>query len=183
MGQGNGRGLGLGNCRTMSDADLLSDDRCGTRICDWHHQPSGRLLALRLVGALNADVETCVGCGFPYQKVVEVAVRILRRIIEHALTKFPAVQVYMHEGNHDPAGSVWLRVMFAAALREEPASDDWYVAESLHRFRVRRELSGLPPWTPEQEGQVAALIRCEIFGDVGSYDSSRRALRALTQRR
>ena len=48
-----------------------------------------------------------------YQKVVEVAVRILRRIIEHALTKFPVVQVYMHEGNHDPAGSVWLRVMFA----------------------------------------------------------------------
>ena len=48
-----------------------------------------------------------------YQKVVEVAVRILRRIIEHALTKFPTVQVYMHEGNHDPAGSVWLRVMFA----------------------------------------------------------------------
>src|SRR5271166_3000518 len=48
-----------------------------------------------------------------YQKMVEVAVRILRRIIEHALRKFEHVQVYMHEGNHDPAGSVWLRVMFA----------------------------------------------------------------------
>jgi hypothetical protein len=48
-----------------------------------------------------------------YQKVVEVAVRILRRVIEHALTKHERVQVYMHEGNHDPAGSVWLRIMFA----------------------------------------------------------------------
>jgi hypothetical protein len=48
-----------------------------------------------------------------YQKVVEVAVRILRRIIEKALTKHKTVQVYMHEGNHDPAGSVWLRVLFA----------------------------------------------------------------------
>lgn len=48
-----------------------------------------------------------------YQKVVMVAVRILRRIIEKALTKHKRVQVYMHEGNHDPAGSVWLRVLFA----------------------------------------------------------------------
>lgn len=49
-----------------------------------------------------------------YQKIVEVAVRILRRIVEHALTKHKRVQVYMHEGNHDPAGSVWLRVLFSA---------------------------------------------------------------------
>ncbi len=48
-----------------------------------------------------------------YQKVVDAAVRILRRVIEHALTKHEKVQVYMIEGNHDPAGSVWLRVMFA----------------------------------------------------------------------
>lgn len=48
-----------------------------------------------------------------FQKMVEVSVRILRRIIEHALTKHRHVQVFMHEGNHDPAGSVWLRVMFA----------------------------------------------------------------------
>jgi hypothetical protein len=56
-----------------------------------------------------------------YQKVVEVAVRILRRIISHALTKFPKVQVYMHEGNHDPAGSVWLRVMFAQLFENNPS--------------------------------------------------------------
>ncbi len=55
-----------------------------------------------------------------YQKVVEVAVRVLRRIIAHALTKFPSVQVYMHEGNHDPAGSVWLRVMFSQLFAENP---------------------------------------------------------------
>lgn len=48
-----------------------------------------------------------------YQKVVEVAVRILRRVIERMLQKHALVKVYMHEGNHDPAGSVWLRVMFA----------------------------------------------------------------------
>lgn len=55
-----------------------------------------------------------------YQKVVEVAVRILRRVVEAALKKHPVVQVYMHEGNHDPAGSVWLRVMMAQLYANEP---------------------------------------------------------------
>jgi hypothetical protein len=55
-----------------------------------------------------------------YQKVVKVAVRILRRVIAHALTKHAIVYVYMHEGNHDMAGSVWLRIMFAALYENEP---------------------------------------------------------------
>ncbi len=55
-----------------------------------------------------------------YQKIVEVSVRILRRVISHALSKFPKVQVYMHEGNHDPAGSVWLRVMMAQLYANNP---------------------------------------------------------------
>lgn len=55
-----------------------------------------------------------------YQKVVEIAVRILRRIITKALEKHAHVQVYMHEGNHDPAGSVWLRVMFAQLYADNP---------------------------------------------------------------
>lgn len=55
-----------------------------------------------------------------YQKVVEVAVRILRRVVEYALTKHKRVQVYMHEGNHDEAGSVWLRVLFGALYEKNP---------------------------------------------------------------
>jgi hypothetical protein len=55
-----------------------------------------------------------------YQKMVEVAVRILRRVISAALAKHERVQVYMHEGNHDPAGSVWLRVMFAQLYADNP---------------------------------------------------------------
>jgi hypothetical protein len=55
-----------------------------------------------------------------YQKVVAVAVRILERVIAHMLTKHAAVQVYMMEGNHDPAGSVWLRIMFAKLFAGNP---------------------------------------------------------------
>lgn len=55
-----------------------------------------------------------------YQKVVEVAVRILRRVIDAALKKHAVVQVYMHEGNHDMSGSVWLRILFSALYENEP---------------------------------------------------------------
>lgn len=65
-----------------------------------------------------------------YQKMVEVAVRILCRVVDRMLIKHELVQVYMHEGNHDPAGSVWLRVMFARLYANEP--------------RVRVEMSPLP---------------------------------------
>lgn len=55
-----------------------------------------------------------------YQKVVEVAVRILRGVVELALLKHDTVLVYMHEGNHDMTGSVWLRVLFAALYANNP---------------------------------------------------------------
>lgn len=55
-----------------------------------------------------------------YQKMVEVAVRILRRIIEHALTRHEKVHVLMNEGNHDISGSVWLRVLFAQLYEKNP---------------------------------------------------------------
>lgn len=55
-----------------------------------------------------------------YQKMVEVAVRILRRVIDMALARHEEVFVEMHEGNHDPAGSVWLRVMFAQLYENNP---------------------------------------------------------------
>ena len=55
-----------------------------------------------------------------YQKMVQVAVKILRRVIEHALTKHAEVHVQMKEGNHDPAGSVWLRVLFSQLYEKNP---------------------------------------------------------------
>ena len=55
-----------------------------------------------------------------YQKVVVVAVTILRRVISAMLAKHRTVHVEMKEGNHDPAGSVWLRVMFAQLYANNP---------------------------------------------------------------
>jgi hypothetical protein len=55
-----------------------------------------------------------------YTKLVETAVRILRRVICMALEKHEKVVVLMAEGNHDMASSVWLRVMFKALFENEP---------------------------------------------------------------
>jgi hypothetical protein len=55
-----------------------------------------------------------------FSKVVSVAVRVLRRVVAMALAKHARVVVLLAEGNHDPASSIWLRVMFRALFENEP---------------------------------------------------------------
>lgn len=55
-----------------------------------------------------------------FEKLVAVAIRILRRVIDMALVKHQRVVVVLAEGNHDMASSVWLRVMFKAQYENEP---------------------------------------------------------------
>ncbi|WP_435633016.1 hypothetical protein [Carnimonas bestiolae] len=55
-----------------------------------------------------------------FGKVVEVAIRLLRRVIDLALATHDNVHVVMAEGNHDLASSVWLRKLFAALYEREP---------------------------------------------------------------
>lgn len=55
-----------------------------------------------------------------FGKIVEVAIRTLRRIIDLALTKHNHVHVIMAEGNHDLVSSIWLRKMFKALYENEP---------------------------------------------------------------
>lgn len=55
-----------------------------------------------------------------FEKVVKVAIRILRRVIDFALRHHEHVHVLMAEGNHDIASSVWLRQLFDALYENEP---------------------------------------------------------------
>lgn len=55
-----------------------------------------------------------------YEKMVRVAVRILRAVIDMALAKHKRVVVVMAEGNHDMASSVWLRHLFGLLYEKEP---------------------------------------------------------------
>lgn len=55
-----------------------------------------------------------------YQKLVRVAIRSLRRIIDMLLASHTCVHVINATGNHDLSGSVWLREMIAAVYENEP---------------------------------------------------------------
>lgn len=55
-----------------------------------------------------------------FAKVVQIAIRILRRVVDMALRKHKHVYLLLAEGNHDLASSIWLRAMFQALYEREP---------------------------------------------------------------
>lgn len=55
-----------------------------------------------------------------FSKIVQAAIRILRRVVDLALMRHERVVLVMAEGNHDLASSVWLRCMFKALYENEP---------------------------------------------------------------
>lgn len=54
-----------------------------------------------------------------YAKLVRVAVRVIRQIINMLAAKYEEVTVVWASGNHDPAGSIWMREMIAALYSDE----------------------------------------------------------------
>lgn len=55
-----------------------------------------------------------------FQKLVRVAIGVIRRITSMLLQKHQRVILLMAEGNHDLASSMWLRELFAALYESEP---------------------------------------------------------------
>lgn len=55
-----------------------------------------------------------------FEKLVGVAIRVLRRVVSILLTKHPRLHIIMAHANHDPASSVWLRAGFKAFYENEP---------------------------------------------------------------
>lgn len=70
-----------------------------------------------------------------FQKLVRVAIRATRRIVQQMLHKYDRVHLIMADANHDPAGAAWLREMFAAFYDDEPritvdnSADTYYCLE------------------------------------------------------
>lgn len=78
---------------------------------DWLHQDGLNAVTPTSGHLLDSDSR--------FSKIVAASIRILRRVIDTALTKHKKVIVLMAEGNHDMASSVWLRHMFAALYERE----------------------------------------------------------------
>lgn len=113
---------------------------------DWDLKIAEKLLLDSFMGmlALSPDAETCIlnvqgdflhsdglvpetpaskhilDTDGRFPKIVEAAIRVLRKVINAALAKHLFVRLVICEGNHDQDSSVWLRRMFAALYDEEP---------------------------------------------------------------
>lgn len=72
------------------------------------------------VAAVTPTSQHPVDADGRYSKVVQVAIRILRRVIQHALTKYEKVVFINCEGNHDLSSSIWLQELFKAVYENEP---------------------------------------------------------------
>jgi len=55
-----------------------------------------------------------------YDKVVQIAIRSLETLVGMMLQKYEVVHLINSPGNHDPAGSSWLRHAMAMRYRDEP---------------------------------------------------------------
>lgn len=55
-----------------------------------------------------------------FAKIVRVAIRVLRQVIDMLLTKHQNVHIIMADANHDPVSQIWLREWFAALYEKEP---------------------------------------------------------------
>jgi len=55
-----------------------------------------------------------------FSKIVGVAIRVIRRLIDYALAKHETVHLLICEGNHDESSSVLMRHLFQALYENEP---------------------------------------------------------------
>lgn len=102
-----------------------------------------------------------------FSKLVKVAIRVLRRIIDMALAKHEIVKVVIAEGNHDMASAIWLRHMFTALYENEPRVEivnselPYYVIEhgktmlGFHHGHIKK---------PDQVAPVFAAQYAPIWG-------------------
>jgi hypothetical protein len=80
----------------------------------------GDLLHYDSLEAVTPTSKHILDADSRFTKMVEVAVRVLRRVVDMLLAKHARVHLILAEGNHDMASSVWLRTMFKALYENEP---------------------------------------------------------------
>lgn len=108
-----------------------------------------------------------------FRKVVVVAIRVLRRIIDMALATHDSVHVVMAEGNHDMASSVWLQVMFAAIYENEPRLTVNESALPYYVFRHGAVMLGFHHGHMKRPGQGIALHFAAAYPEIWGATTKR----------
>jgi hypothetical protein len=101
------------------------------------------------------------------QKMIRVAIRIIRQVVRMLLEKHERVHIIMSDANHDEAGGSWLRELFAAIYEDEPrvtveTSPSTYVAVE-HGLTSLFYHHGHKKKVGEVDRVFAGLFR-ELFG-------------------
>lgn len=102
-----------------------------------------------------------------FTKMVEVAVRVLRRVIDMLLAKHASVHLILAEGNHDIAGSVWLRTMFKALYEKEPRITVDDSALPYYSYRHGETLLAFHHSHLKKNAQLPLLIAAQFASDWG----------------
>jgi hypothetical protein len=55
-----------------------------------------------------------------FAKIVRVAIRVLRQVINMLLVKHPRLHIIMADANHDPVSQIWMREWFAVMYEDDP---------------------------------------------------------------
>lgn len=76
-----------------------------------------------------------------YYKVVQVACRVLKRVIIRLLETYPKVVVLFSEGNHDEGATPWLQVMFATLFEDNPRVEILVRPDPYYAYRFGNTLA------------------------------------------
>lgn len=104
----------LGCFSEMLDGAPQSGEAIVCQLGDFLHTDFPALEPLTPISGHSLDADGRAG------KVIRIAIRLLRTVIDMALSKHDTVKVIMAEGNHDITSSIWLRHTFAALYEKEP---------------------------------------------------------------
>ncbi|HKZ38580.1 MAG TPA: hypothetical protein VJ184_13060 [Chryseolinea sp.] len=95
----------------------------------------GDMLHFDGMEAVTPENKNILDADTRFQKVVRVAIRVLRQIIQMLLKKHEHLHIIMADANHDPASSAWLREMMHVMYEDEPritvdrSADTYYCYE------------------------------------------------------
>jgi hypothetical protein len=102
-----------------------------------------------------------------YDQLIDAATEILEQMVNLALQKHEHVHLIIAEGNHDIAGSKWLRKMFSRVFRDEPrvtvdTSEEGYYAFEFGKVMLAFHHGHLKKTTSLP--QLFAVRRAEMWG-------------------
>lgn len=80
----------------------------------------GDLLHFDGLDAVTPTAHNILDSDGRFSKVVQAAIRVIRKLVSVALATHERVNLVICEGNHDLASAVWLRQMMIALMENEP---------------------------------------------------------------